>query len=230
MYNNKRFLAIIPARSGSKGLKDKNIKVMNGKPMLSYSIEAAAVSGIFDNIVVSTDSEEYADIARQYGASIPFLRPEFLAADTTTTNDVLEYTLNRLKEMKQEYDYFVLLQPTSPLRKAEDIVESAKLLFSKEAYTIVSVCEVDHSPLYMNVLNESLSMEDFLSKDIKTRRQDLQQYYRLNGAIYISEVNYFLKCKNFYGDKCYAYIMDKKRSIDIDDEIDFLIADTIMKI
>jgi CMP-N-acetylneuraminic acid synthetase len=229
MYNNKRFLAIIPARSGSKGLTDKNIKSLNGKPVLSYTIEVAKKSGIFDNIVVSTDSEEYADIAKKYGANIPFMRPPFLATDTSTTNEVLEYTITKLKEIEQEYDYFMLLQPTSPLRTVEDILESTKLLFTKNANTIVSVCEVDHSPLYTNVLNESLSLENFLSKDVITRRQDLQKYYRLNGSIYISQVNYFLKYKYFYGERSYAYIMDKKRSIDIDDEFDFLVAETIMR-
>ena len=182
MYNNKRFLAIIPARSGSKGLTDKNIKSLNGKPVLSYTIEVAKKSGIFDNIVVSTDSEEYADIAKKYGANIPFMRPPFLATDTSTTNEVLEYTITKLKEIEQEYDYFMLLQPTSPLRTVEDILESTKLLFTKNANTIVSVCEVDHSPLYTNVLNESLSLENFLSKDVITRRQEifLSQLFMIN--------------------------------------------------
>ncbi|MGF7059795.1 cytidylyltransferase domain-containing protein [Brassicibacter mesophilus] len=230
MYNNKKFLAIIPARSGSNGLKDKNIRELNGKPMIAYSIEAAKNSNIFDDIMVSTDSHKYADISIKYGASVPSLRPEYLSTDTATTNDVIDYTINILKEIGKEYDYFMLLQPTSPLRTSKDIVDAIKLLFEKEANSIVSVCEAEHSPLYMNELDESLSIDGFLIKDTKTIRQELPKYYRLNGAIYICNTDYFLKYKDFYREKSYAYIMDKKSSIDIDDEIDFIIADNLMKI
>lgn len=229
MYNNKKFLAIIPARSGSKGLKDKNIKELNGKPLISYTIEAAIESKIFDSIIVSTDSKDYADIAKEYGAEIPFLRPDYLSTDEATTNDVVEYTIKELEKVGKNYDYFMILQPTSPLRKSEDILGAVNLLFEKDANSVVSVCEVEHSPLYMNTLDESLSMEVFLPKDVKTRRQELPIYYRLNGAIYISKIDYFLKHKNFYGEKSYAYIMDKIRSIDIDDEFDFIMAESCVK-
>lgn len=228
MYNNKKFLGIIPARSGSKGLQGKNIKDLNGKPMIAYSIEAAKNSNIFDDIIVSTDSQEYANISLEYGASIPFLRPEYLSTDTATTNDVVEYTIKELKNVGKEYDYFMILQPTSPLRTFEDIVGAVNLLFEKGGNSVVSVCEAEHSPLYMNTLDESLCMNGFLAKDIRTRRQELPKYYRLNGAIYICDVSYFLRYKYFYGEKSYAYIMDKKRSIDIDDELDFIFAQYIM--
>lgn len=229
MYNNKKFLAIIPARSGSKGLKDKNIKELNGKPMIAYTIEAAKASNIFEDIVVSTDSLKYAEIANKYGATVPFLRPEYLSTDTATTNDVIEYTIKEFQKIGKDFDYFILLQPTSPLRTSEDILGAVKLLHIKDANSVVSVCEAEHSPLYMNTLDESLSMEGFLSKDIKTRRQELPTYYRLNGAIYISKVDYFLKYKYFYGKNSYAYIMDKIRSIDIDDEFDFIMAESYVK-
>ncbi len=229
MYNNKKFLAIIPARSGSKGLKDKNIKQLNCKPMIAYTIEAAIKSNIFDNIFVSTDSQEYANISIEYGATVPFLRPEYLSTDTATTNDVIEYTIKELKKVEKEYDYLMILQPTSPLRESEDILGAVKLLFEKNANSIVSVCEAEHSPLYMNTLDESLSMDDFLPKNIKTRRQELPKYYRLNGAIYLCKVDYFLNYKDFYKEKSYAYVMDKERSVDIDDELDFIIAESLMK-
>lgn len=228
MYKNKRFLAIIPARSGSKGLKDKNIKELNGKPMIAYSIEAAIESDIFDDIVVSTDSQKYANIAVEYGARVPFLRPDYLSTDEATSKDVMIHTLDKLKELGSEYDYFMILQPTSPLRKSEDIVESVTLLFKKDAKSIVSVCEAEHSPLYMNTLDESLSIHGFLGRDIKTRRQELPKYYRLNGAIYLCEVEYYLNYQDLYNEKSYAYIMDKKRSIDIDDETDFIFAESLI--
>ncbi len=229
MYNNKKFIAIIPARSGSKGLKDKNVKELNGKPMIAYTIEAAIKSDIFDDVVVSTDSQIYADVAKTYGASVPFLRPNYLASDEVTTNDVIVYTLNKLKQSDFNYDYFMILQPTSPLRQSEDIIEAVKLLFEKDATSVISVCEAEHSPLYMNTLDETLSLNEFLAKGLKTRRQELPKYYRLNGAIYLCEVEYYLSGGDLYNEKSYAYIMDKKKSIDIDDEFDFFIADNLMK-
>lgn len=229
MYNNKKFLAIIPARSGSKGLKDKNIKELCGKPMIAYTIEAAKESKIFEDIIVSTDSLKYAEISNKYGASVPFLRPDYLSTDIATTNDVIEYTIKELQKIGKEFDYFILLQPTSPLRTSQDILGAVELLFKKNANSIISVCEAEHSPLYMNILDESLSMDGFLPKNVKTRRQEFSKYYRLNGAIYISKVDYFLKYKNFYGEISYAYIMDKIRSIDIDDEFDFTMAENFIK-
>lgn len=229
MYKNKKFLGIIPARSGSKGLKDKNIKELNGKPMIAYSIEAAIESKVFEDIIVSTDSETYADISKQYGATVPFLRTDCLSTDEATTSDVIEYTLKELKKNGAEYDYFMILQPTSPLRNFNDILGAVDLLLKKEANSIVSVCESEHTPLYMNVLEESLSMDNFLDYDIKSRRQELPKYYRLNGAIYLSKTEYFLRHKNFYKEKSYAYIMDNKRSIDIDDEYDFILADFLLR-
>ncbi len=229
MYNSKKILAIIPARSGSKGLKDKNIKKLSGKPMIYYTIESAKKSGIFDDIIVSTDSQLYADLAMQYGASVPFLRPEYLSTDTATTNEVIEYTINKLEELNKQYDYLMILQPTSPLRQVEDIIKATGLLFEKNANSIISVCEMEHSPLYANTLGNSLSMDNFLDENIKSRRQELPKYYRLNGAIYLSKVDYFIKYRNLYKEKSYAYIMCKERSIDIDDEIDFIMAEALMK-
>ena len=127
MYN-KKILAIIPARSGSKGLKDKNIKILNGKPMIAYTIEAARNSKVFYDIIVSTDSQEYADIAVEYGAKVPFLRPSYLSKDQTTTNDVIEHTIKELKSIGKEYDCFMILQPTSPLRKDSDIIGALEMI------------------------------------------------------------------------------------------------------
>lgn len=147
-----RSIAIIPARSGSKGLPDKNIRPLNGKPLLAYSIEAALASGLFDTVHVSTDSERYADIARQYGADEPFLRSAETSSDTASSEDAIREVLRRYEEMGQRFDAFMLLQPTSPLRTADDIRAAFGVMEEKQAESVVSVCEVEHSPLWCNTL------------------------------------------------------------------------------
>lgn len=228
MYSNKRILAIIPARSGSKGLRHKNIKLLNEKPLIAYTIEAAIESDIFTDIVVSTDSEEYASISKRYGASIPFLRPDELASDIASSADMVVYTIQRLKELGKVYDYFVLLQPTSPLRKASDIKNAVDLLIENKLDSVVSVCEAEHSLSIYNTLGDSLSLEGFINKNSATRRQDDKKYYRINGSIYISNVEKYLSERDFYGKKSKAYIMSRESSIDIDTELDFKIAEYIM--
>lgn len=227
MSNEKKFVAIIPARSGSKGLKDKNIKDLNGKPLIAYTIEAAKNSGVFDDIIVSTDSEQYAMISKQYGATVPFLRPEQLATDQATSSDVIIYTLQELEKRGSKYDYFMLLQPTSPLRSADDIKKATELLLEKKADSIVSVCKSENSPLLMNTLDSTLSMDHFLEKNSNKRRQELPEYYRLNGAIYLNRVEHFYQYKDFYKTNSYAYIMNNKNSIDVDDIYDFKYAEII---
>lgn len=221
MYNDKKFLAIIPARSGSKGLKDKNIKNLNEKPMIAYTIEAAKQSGIFTDIIVSTDSERYATISEKHGATVPFLRPKELATDSSTSIDMIEYTITELNKRGFTYDFFMLLQPTSPLRDANDIRNAVNLLTKKKANSVVSVCEAEHSPHLMNTLDDSLNMDGFLPTKFNKRRQDLSTYYRLNGAIYLSNTRYFQEHKSFYKEKSYACVMKQKNSIDVDSWIDF---------
>jgi len=221
-------LAIIPARSGSKGLKDKNIKKLNGKPMIAYTIEAANESGIFKDVIVSTDSRKYAETAEEYDAEVPFFRPQRLAEDDSTTNDVIIHSLEEMKKRNKGYNYFMLLQPTSPLRNSKNIKEAYDLLLQKEANAVVSICETDHNPLLANTLDESLSLDNFINKDENKRRQELPTYYRLNGAIYLAKVDYFLKYNDFYHKKSFAYIMSKKESIDVDDIIDFKLAQQII--
>lgn len=229
MFENKSFLAIIPARSGSKGLKDKNIKLLNGKPMIAYTIEAAKKSGVFDDIIVSTDSKRYAEISKKYGADIPFLRPESLSSDIASSLEVLSYTLNRLKNQGKTYDFFMLLQPTSPLRNKVDILEAVKLIIETNSNSVISICKSEHSPRLMNTLDENMSMENFITSDSNKRRQELPKYYRLNGSIYLSKTETFLKTKRFYNKKSKAYIMDRINSLDVDDIVDFKIAECILK-
>jgi CMP-N,N'-diacetyllegionaminic acid synthase len=223
-------LAIIPARSGSKGLKDKNIKQLNGKPLLVYTIEAAKESGLFDEIMVSTDSEKYAQIAQEGGASVPYLRCDELSTDTASSWDVVKDVLKRYQEMGQEFNTVALLQPTSPLRTAKDIIAGYSKMKEKKANTVVAVCEVEHSLLWSNTLPEDFSLINFLSFDlINIPRQCLPTYYRINGALYIVKTSFLMNTNNIYTDKSFAVIMTKEHSVDIDDEMDFIIAEALMK-
>jgi CMP-N,N'-diacetyllegionaminic acid synthase len=221
-------IAIIPARSGSKGLKNKNIKELNGKPLLAYSIEAAKESKLFDEIMVSTDSNKYAQIARNYGANVPFLRSETNSSDKASSWNVVLEVLQKYLETGIKFNSICLLQPTSPLRTAKDIIEAYKLLETKQADAITSVCEVDHSPLWTMTLPENLSLDEFKKRDSDTPRQLLEKYYRLNGAIYIRRINYNNSTISLNDTNEFAFIMQKEHSIDIDIELDFLIAETIL--
>ena len=223
-------IAIIPARSGSKGLKDKNIKELNGKPLLAYSIEAAKESKLFDEIMVSTDSSKYAEIARSFGANVPFFRSEGNSSDKASSWDVVLEVLSKYFETGQKFDSVCLLQPTSPLRTANDITDAYKLLEEKQANAVTSVCEVDHSPLWTMTLPPNLSLEEFKKRDSDTPRQLLEKYYRLNGAIYIRKINYSSKGIQLIDANKFAFIMPREHSIDIDTELDFIIAEAIMKI
>ena len=224
-----KILAIIPARSGSKRLVDKNIMYLQEKPMIAWSIEAAIKSKFIDRVVVSTDSFKYADIAKNYGALVPFIRKGMLALDSTPTFDVIEDVIKFYNSRQISYKYIILLQPTSPLRNEKHIDEAIELFFLKKANSIVSVCECEHSPLWTNVLSSDGSMDNFIKEDIKNlRSQDLPKYYRLNGAIFIAEISSYLKYKSFFMPNSFAYKMSTKESIDIDTEIDFLMAEILL--
>lgn len=226
-----RAIAIIPARSGSKGLKDKNIKELNGKPMMAYTIEAANSCGIFDCVHVSTDSEKYANIARKYGADVPFLRSQEMSSDTADSWDAVLEVLNRYKGLGKEFDMVTLLQPTSPIRTGEDIKNAFNIFIAKDANAVISVCESDH-PIewYRPLLNDN-DMSAFATSEEKSgRRQDADTYYRMNGSIYMLKTTYLKENpRNIIRNKVYAYIMDKYSSIDIDTQFDFDIAEAIIK-
>lgn len=229
MYKQKSVLALIPARGGSKGVYRKNIKDLHGKPLIAWTIELALSCEFVDKVVVSTDDQEIAAISRQYGAEVPFMRPKELATDASKGIDVVLHALNWLKKHDQTFDLVLLLQPTSPLRNIEDVTKSFAIYFEKKARAVVSVCEAEHSPLWMNVIGEDLCMKDFLNNDIINKnRQDLSQFYRLNGAVYISDEAYLRKHNGFFGEKTFACIMPKERSIDIDSEMDFKIAEFLI--
>ncbi len=224
-----KHLAVIPARSGSKGLKNKNIKLLAGKPMMVHTIEAAKESGVFCCVHVSTDSENYCRIAKEYGADVPFLRSEDLSGDDAGSWDVIRWILEQYRDLGQEFHRVTLLQPTSPLRKAEDIRASFVLMEEHQAEAVVSVCEAEHSPLWSNVLPKDGNMDGFLPQNLSVGRQMLDTYYRPNGAIYMVTVPLLYRNPmKLYGKKTYAYRMPRERSIDIDNAFDFAIAEMLM--
>ena len=227
MYKNKTFLAIIPARGGSKRLPRKNLLELNGKPLISWSIEAGLNSRYIDHVVVSSDDHEILDIAKKEGVKT-IQRPKILASDTATTFDTVKHCIENLRE---KYDYTVLLQPTSPLRGAKHIDEAIELLYRKGADAVVSVCETEHSPLWYNTLDDSLSMKGFLRDEVLNQRsQDLEKFYRLNGAVYICKTDRLLREESFLlKESIFAYIMDRASSVDIDEMIDFRLAQVLAK-
>ncbi len=222
-------IAIIPARSGSKGVKDKNIRNLCGKPLMAYTIEAALKSGEFDEVMVSTDSEKYAEIARKSGANVPFLRSEATASDTASSWDMVDEVLLNYKKLGKNFDTFCLLQPTSPLRTVEDIKEAYQIYRDKADFAVVSVCEAEHSPLWCGHLPDNYEFISFIKPDNLKQRQAGGKFYRLNGAIYIVNISRFEKERQLYKKGSFAYIMSQEKSVDIDTELDFKLAEVIMK-
>lgn len=218
-------IAIIPARGGSKRLPNKNIKKLAGKPLISWTIESALKYGNFDLVIVSTDSQEIANVAISCGASVPFLRPEKFATDTATTDDVVTDVVQWVESNIDKVSRITLLQPTSPLRNADDIRNAMLDFDRKRASAIVSVCELEHPVQYCNYLSADLSMKGFIAPEHMKRSQEFGTYYRLNGAIYIFDRKYVGSLSDLYSEGTYAYIMDKERSVDIDDEFDFKMAE-----
>ncbi len=223
-------IAIIPARSGSKGLKDKNIRKLHGKPLLAYSIEAASCSGMFDKIFVSTDSPQYAEIATSLGADASFLRSKKNSSDTAGSWDAVREVIDKLRDCGERYDEIMLLQATSPLRTAEDIKKAVEVMHEKNAKAVVSMTECDHSPIWCGTLPPDGRMDDFAKNEYKgLPRQSLPTYYRYNGAIYLVTDEELYNTSHMFEHDCYAYVMPPERSIDIDTALDFLIAETIMR-
>jgi CMP-N-acetylneuraminic acid synthetase len=228
MYKGKKFLAIIPARSGSQGLKNKNIKPLCGKPLLAYSIDQAKKANIFDYIFVSTDSQEYAQISQKYGAMVPFLRPKQISQSNSLPDQYILHAIENLKQLGNSFDYFALLQPTSPLRTSNNITKAAQILLEQNLDSVVSVCEAEHPIEYYNKLPKDLNLHNFSNSGFN--RQSSQKYYRINGAIYLSKCQSYLKTRDFYGKNSKAYIMNRFESIDIDDRMDFELAEFILKL
>jgi CMP-N,N'-diacetyllegionaminic acid synthase len=221
-------IAIIPARGGSKGLPNKNILSFCEKPLISYTIEAAINSKYIDKVIVSTDCPKIAEVSKQYGADVPFLRPQELATDDAKTIDVLKHAVQFLEEQHYNFYHIVLLQPTSPLRNEKHIDESFDLYLKNKHIPVVSVCKANTHPYIMRTIEDGY-LKPFLQTDnLFHRRQEFPDVYELNGAIYITHKEY-IKKGLLYEESVLPYIMDKEYSVDIDDKIDFIIAETIYK-
>ena len=226
MYKKKKYLAVILARGESKRLQGKNLKKINGKPLISYTILSALNCKYLDEIIVSSDDKKILKVSKKYGAKT-LKRPKYLATDKAKTSDALRHVIKNTFT----FDYVVLLQPTSPLRNENHIYDAINLLEKKNADAIISVCKTEYSPSWCNALPKNFSMKSFLKKNILNKRsQDLKNYYRLNGAIYICKINSFLKERSFFLKKnIYAFEMPIEDSIDIDTEFDFKIAKALVK-
>lgn len=232
MYKDRTFLAIIPARGGSKGLPGKNIKELCGKPLIAWSIEAGLKSKYLDEVMVTTDSQNIVEISKRYGASVPFLRPDKLASDTASSFDAIKHTIEYYKnELNKEFDYIVLLEPTSPLRKEYDIDIAIEILLNSNADSIVGICRTeDQNPAFLVLKNEKNFISGYENKEIKVlRRQDIKDVYFFEGTIYISKTNILLDKKTFYHENTIGYEVPKYKSLEIDDIEDFIMVEAIMK-
>lgn len=222
MIKGKSVLAVIPARGGSKGVPRKNIRELAGKPLIAWTIEEAKKSKYIDRLILSSEDEEIIDVAKKWGCEVPFVRPKELAQDETPGIEPVLHAVNMLTG----YDYVVLLQPTSPLRNSEDIDGSIEMCLYKQALSCVSVTEVDKNPYWMYFLNAKNHMEPVInnSRNYKNR-QEIPRIYALNGSVYISNIEQLIAVKSFVESKTIAYPMPKIRSVDIDDEVDFQVAE-----
>jgi N-acylneuraminate cytidylyltransferase/CMP-N,N'-diacetyllegionaminic acid synthase len=220
-------IAIIPARGGSKGLPGKNIRNLNGKPLIAYTIEAALKSKYITRVILSTDDVEIADVARQYGAEVPFMRPSHLASDSAKAIDAYKYTYERLeKEENIEISEFVILQPTSPFRIAKHIDEAIDLYKDKKADSVISYCLEHHPIIWHKYITEAGKMESIFDGTIRNRQEEKPTFFP-NGAIYIFKRE-IIEQDIYYADNSFAYIMNRKDSIDIDTIDDFEYAEFLI--
>ena len=209
-------LSIIPARGGSKGLHKKNIYPLNGKPLIAYTIEASLNSKYITKTVVSSENEEILNIAKKYDAEI-IKRPEKYASDTTSSETVILDCIKQLEKKNEKYDVLILLQPTSPLRNNIDIDNAFELFFQLSGHSLISVYEPEHTPYKSFILNSKGFLEGLIDNKMPfMRRQDLPKTFIPNGAIYIIYVKEFLKKRHLFSSKTIPFIMQPKKSIDID--------------
>lgn len=221
-------VAIIPARKGSKGLPGKNIKDLIGKPMIAYSIEEALKSKHITEVVISTDCKEIEEVAVKYGAKSPFLRPEHLATDNAKAIDNYIYVIDRInKEFGYDVKEFVVLQPTSPLRKVEDIDGSIELFIGKNADSVISYTEEHHPIEWHKYITDDGKFENIFEERL-INRQEIKKSYFPNGAVFVFDYE-LIKQGKYFSDNSYAYIMPRLRSVDVDTIEDFQYIEFLMK-
>lgn len=228
MYSNKKIIAIILARGGSKGVPKKNIKLLKGKPLIVYTIESALKSKYLDRVIVSTDNREIAEISKKNGAEV-IKRPKRLATNRAKVIDAVLHAIDILKKERYRLDIVVLLQPTSPLRDHKDIDETIKLFLVNKPEFLVSVYRLEHSSYCSFQLKGKYLKPISGWKYFKLNRQEIPKTYMPNGAIYISTPKAIKKYRMFLSTKTIPYIMSREKSVDIDEEIDFKIAEFLLK-
>jgi len=229
MLPDLRILGIIPAREGSKRLPGKNILPLGGKPLIEWTIEAAKNSQCLRKIVVSSNDQAALKIARDCGVTdLP--RPAELATDTAKSIDVISHVIDWHANNGEHFDAVMLLQPTSPLRTAEDIQAATKLFVEKNASSVVSMSPTEHSPLLTTTIRKDETLSEFYAslQKVPPRSQDMPVYYRLNGALYIVKIDQYLQEKTLFCDPGFAYLMPMERSIDIDNRTDFIECQTLI--
>ena len=225
MIAGKRVLAVIPARGGSKGVPGKNIRPLAGRPLIAWTIAATAHAPEIDRAVVSSEDAAIMETARQWGGDAPFMRPAELARDDTPG---IAPVLHALDALPESYDYVVLLQPTSPLRTGADISAALALCLEQNAPACVSVSAPHHAPWWMFSLSDTRRLQPLFPKDaLPSRRQDMPEVYALNGAVYVAEVEWLRETRSFLTPETAAYVMPPGRSLDIDTELDFRIAEAV---
>ncbi len=232
MYNNRPIIGIIPARGGSKGLPGKNIRMLCGKPLIAWSIEAGLQSKYLDTVMVTTDSSEIAIVAKRHGAEVPFLRPPELALDHSTTFEAVRHAIDFYRtSLKKTFDYIVLLEPTSPLREPDDIDKMIEKLVQGEAQydSIVSIGEVNEHPSIMKKIDGEFLIPFCEELERTTRRQDNQPAYFPYGVAYIIKTGSLLKEKTFYSARNTYYTIKRYQNYEVDDLYDFLAIENIMR-
>lgn len=226
MIDGRTVLAIIPARGGSKGLPRKNVLDVAGKPMVAWSVESAKASRYVDRVVLSTDDVEIAEVARRYGCDVPFMRPPELARDESLVDAAVIHALDHLDH---QYDYLVLLEPTTPLRTGADIDACLELCVSRGAPVCISVSEPPQSP-YWAVTIDTGGRVKFLFDGVlvTSRRQELARTYRINGGVYVADTAWYRRHKTFFSDETVGYVMPPERSFDIDSKLDLITVNAML--
>ncbi|NBK99872.1 MAG: acylneuraminate cytidylyltransferase family protein, partial [Erysipelotrichia bacterium] len=217
MYKNKKILALITARGGSKGIPNKNIKLLGGKPLIAWTIDEAKKSAYIDHLILSSDSEEIIRVARSYGCDVPFVRPSELASDTSSSIDAI---LHALSVIDEDFDYLMLLQPTSPFRKVDDIDKVIEQTINRNLDLMISVARYKKHPSYLYKI-ENDKLIPYIETNKQLRRQDMPETYEHNGAIYFSTLKHMLENKTYNTPNATPYEMHGLVNLDIDTQEDW---------
>ncbi|AGF79647.1 CMP-N-acetylneuraminic acid synthetase [Desulfocapsa sulfexigens DSM 10523] len=225
MYKQKKILALITARGGSKGILKKNIKLLGDKPLICWTIEAALHSQYIDRLILSSDDFEIIEIAKMANCEVPFTRPKYLAEDETSSMDVIMHALEQIEE---EYDYLLLLQPTSPFRTTQQIDNIIATCLDEECGMMISVARLKKHPMFMYRLNGQY-LESLMDTQQQLRRQDMPAAYEHNGALYLAEIDLLKRVKSYTIPEAYAFIMTGVANLDIDDQEDWQYAEFLIE-